>query len=121
MVSKKKAKAKARVSAQTFAGYFAALEPEQRAALERLQKLVLSVAPGAEECIGLSAARFGGKVLVWFGAMPSHLSFFPGGVVPAFQKELAAFSTSKGTIRFQADRPLRSSRSWSRRAWPSSE
>ena len=39
-------------------------------------------------------------------ASGSEVKLLPGGVVQAFQKELSAFSTSKGTIRFQPDQPL---------------
>jgi uncharacterized protein YdhG (YjbR/CyaY superfamily) len=45
-------------------------------------------------------------VLVWFGAASRHCSFFPGAVVSAYADELRAYSTSKGTVRFQPDQPL---------------
>jgi len=68
------------------------------------------VAPRAEECISyqLPAFRLDGKVLVLFGAMAKHCSFFPGSGtgVEAHKGDLKGYSTSKGTIRFDADKPL---------------
>ena len=63
----------------------------------------------AEECISyqIPAFRLGGKMLVAFGAARNHCAFYPGAhPVQAHQKELKAYDTSKGTIRFQADSPL---------------
>jgi uncharacterized protein YdhG (YjbR/CyaY superfamily) len=89
-------------------GYLGRLDDEKRAALERLRKDIQAAAPGAEECIsyGLPAFRLDGRMLVWFGAASNHCSFYPGGIVQAHAKELRGYDTSKGTIRFQPDRPL---------------
>ena len=88
--------------------YLAALSDDKRAALQQLRKQILSVIPTAEECISyqIPAFRYEGKVLVWFGAGANHCAFYPGGIVPEFADELAKFETSKGTIRFQPDKPL---------------
>jgi hypothetical protein len=47
-------------------------------------------------------------VLGLFGASAHHCSFYPGSgmVVAAHQRSLARYQTSKGAIRFDADRPL---------------
>jgi uncharacterized protein YdhG (YjbR/CyaY superfamily) len=88
--------------------YLASVGEDQRAALERLRKTIHSIVPRAEECISyqLPAFRLDGKVLVWFGAAAKHCAFYPGGIVPEFQRELTDYETSKGTIRFQPDHPL---------------
>jgi uncharacterized protein YdhG (YjbR/CyaY superfamily) len=88
--------------------YLAALSDDQRAALERLRKAIHAAAPRVEECISyqLPAFRLDGKMLVWFGASAKHCAFYPGAVVQGFKRELAGFETSKGTIRFQPDKPL---------------
>jgi uncharacterized protein YdhG (YjbR/CyaY superfamily) len=88
--------------------YLAALDPDQRAALQRLRKTIQSIVPRAEECISyqLPAFRLDGKVLVWFGAGAKHCAFYPGGLAPELQRELKDYDTSKGTIRFQPDAPL---------------
>ncbi len=97
-----------RARPKSVAAYLAALPADQRAALQRLRKLIHAAAPGAEECIsyGVPAVRHRGKVLVWFAAATRHCSFFPGAVVADFASDLEGFSISKGTVRFQPDHPL---------------
>jgi uncharacterized protein YdhG (YjbR/CyaY superfamily) len=94
---------------QTIDEYLAALSPEKRAALEKLRRDIKAAAPEAEECIsyGMPAFRLGGRTLVYFGASKNHCSFYPGALpVEAHKAELKAYGTSKGTIRFAAERPL---------------
>lgn len=95
---------------QTIDEYLAALPDEKRAALEKLRKTIRAAVPKAEECISYSlpAFRLDGKVLVGFGASASHCAFYPmsGSTVEAHKGDLEAYETSKGTIRFQADKPL---------------
>jgi uncharacterized protein YdhG (YjbR/CyaY superfamily) len=54
----------------------------------------------------MPAFRYDGRVLVYFAAAANHCAFYPGGMVNDFKDELAAYETSKGTIRFQPERPL---------------
>jgi uncharacterized protein YdhG (YjbR/CyaY superfamily) len=93
---------------KTFDGYLAALSAPQRAALEKLRKAIRSAAPKAEECIsyGVPAFRLNGKFLAALGAAANHCSFYPGSVLQALKVDLKGYDTSKGTIRFQPDRPL---------------
>lgn len=95
---------------KSVAEYLAALNAGQRAALARLRKTIRSIVPDAEECIsyGVPAFRLDGKVLVGFGAAANHCAFYPmsGATVAALQRELEKYDTSKGTIRFPADKPL---------------
>jgi uncharacterized protein YdhG (YjbR/CyaY superfamily) len=94
---------------RTIDEYLAALSIEKRAALERLRRAIQAAAPKADECIsyGIPTFRQGGTMLVSFGAAAKHCAFYPGAhPVRAHQKELKAFDFSKGTIRFQPDRPL---------------
>jgi uncharacterized protein YdhG (YjbR/CyaY superfamily) len=95
-------------AATTIDGYLAALEADQRAALEKLRAQIHAAAPGCEECIsyGLPTMRHGGRVLLHFGAALTHVSLYPGAIVAQFAGELAGFGTSKGTIRFTPDEPL---------------
>src|SRR5437868_1126704 len=90
--------------------YLAALSADKRAALERLRTTISAIAPQAEECIsyGLPAFRLNGRPLVAFGATANHCAFYPmsSSTVDAFKDELKGFDTSKGTIRFAADKPL---------------
>lgn len=90
--------------------YLSALSEEKRTALQKLRKIIKAGAPKAEECISyqLPAFRLDGKMLVAFGAAKNHLAFYPmsSTTVAAHEDELKGYETSKGTIRFQADKPL---------------
>lgn len=94
--------------ATTVDEYLAALPPDKRAALQWLRARIKAAAPGAEECIsyGIPAFRLNGRLLVGFGAAKTHCSFYPGAMVQSLGADLDGYDTSKGTIRFQADRPL---------------
>lgn len=95
---------------KTIDEYLAAVSDEQRAALQKLRKIIRAAAPQAEECInyGVAAFRLNGKCLVGFGASKKHCSFYPmnGSTVAAFHDELKNYETSKGCIRFSAAKPL---------------
>jgi uncharacterized protein YdhG (YjbR/CyaY superfamily) len=100
---------KPRIKAKTIDEYLAALNDDQRAALEKLRKTIRAAAPKAEECISyqLPAFRLNG-MLVAFGATGSHCAFYPmsASTVEAHKNELEGYETSKGTIRFRPDKPL---------------
>ncbi len=102
--------AKPRIKATNIDEYLAAVSPDQRAALENLRKTIKAAVPKAEECIsyGLPAFRLNGRPLVAFGATANHCAFFPmdSTTVAAHRDELKDYETSKGTIRFQPDKPL---------------
>ena len=86
------------------------VQPDQRAALEKLRQSILAVAPGAEECIsyGIPAFRLNERSLVFFGAWANHCAFYPGSsaALKKFRNELRDFQASKGTIRFSTGEPL---------------
>ena len=94
--------------AATIDEYLAALPDDKRAALQRLRKTIRAAVPKAEECISytMPAFRLDGRMLCWFGAASNHCAFYPGAVVEAHKEELRGYATSKGTIRFQPDKPL---------------
>jgi len=88
--------------------YLAGVSDEKRAALQQLRKTILGVIPKAEECISyqMPAFRHEGRVLVYFAAAANHCAFYPGGMVNEFKDDLEGYETSKGTIRFQPERPI---------------
>ena len=94
---------------KTIDQYLSQLSDEKRIPLEKLRTTIKSVAPKAEESIsyGLCAFRQNG-MLVGFGATPNHLAFYlmSATVLAGFTKELRGYDLSKGTIRFQPDKPL---------------
>ena len=89
--------------------YLAGLPDEKRVALEKLRKTIRAAAPKAEECISyqLAAFRLNG-MLVAFGATEKHCAFYPMSslTIEAHKEDLKNYQTSKGTIRFQPDKPL---------------
>lgn len=93
---------------KTIESYLAAVSPEKRVALEGLRKIIRAAAPKAEECIsyGIPAFRLNGKFLVGLGTATNHCSFYPGAVLATFGEDLKGYDISKGTIRFQPDKPL---------------
>ncbi len=100
---------KTKTKAQTIDEYLAALDDEQRGALEKLRRAIRAAAPDAEECISyrLPAFRCHG-MLVAFGAAANHCAFYlmSSATIAEHKDELKSYDTSPGTIRFQPDKPL---------------
>ena len=98
-----------KVRAKTIDGYLAQLSADKRAALNKLRRMIRAVVPKATECIsyGIPAFRLDGKFLVGFGAGANHCSFYPGAhPLEAHKSEIKNYDTSKGTLRFPAEKPL---------------
>ena len=68
--------------------------------------MVHATLPGVEEGFGygLPTFRLHGKALLHIGAAAKHCAIY--GAVGDFAKDLAEFDVSKGTIRFQPEKPL---------------
>ena len=90
--------------------YLAGLAPGDRAALERVRAVVLSVVPEAEEgrSYGMPALIYAGRPLLGFRAAKKHLSIFPfsPAAIDAVRDRLGDFDLAKGTVRFTADTPV---------------
>ena len=90
--------------------YLASVEEPARSTLKKIRRMIRSAAPPeATETISYRMPAFKYKGgLVAFAAFSSHCSFFPmnAGLIKAFEQELQAYPTSKGTIRFPVDKPL---------------
>ena len=94
---------------KTIDQYLAAVSGDKRAALEKLRKAIRAAAPKAEECIAyqVPSFRLNGRYLLSFGAGANHCAFYPGSsAVETYSEELKNYDTSKGTIRFQPEKPL---------------
>ena len=91
---------------KTIDQYLAGLSAENRAALQKMRRAVHAAAPSAEECIsyGMPAFRLNGKLIAGFKAAAHHCSFHPmsGDTVATLKADLAAYETSRATIRFSA-------------------
>jgi uncharacterized protein YdhG (YjbR/CyaY superfamily) len=86
--------------------YLAKLPAAQRKALERLRSQICAAAPKAEEGFGYGLPGFYlDGPLFYYGAAKAHCSLY--GTRPAgFDEALAAFSMSKGTVKFTPDKPI---------------
>lgn len=82
----------------------------QRAALKTLRAAIKAAAPEAEEVIsyGVPMFKYRGHPLVSFGYGREHCSFYvqSPAVMKAHAKLLTSYDTSKGTVRFTADKPM---------------
>jgi uncharacterized protein YdhG (YjbR/CyaY superfamily) len=89
--------------------YLASASADKREALQRLRSAIARAVPDALECIayGLPSFRLDGKYFVSFGAAARHCAFYAGAhPIRTYAEELASYDTAKGTIRFDAKRPL---------------
>ena len=94
---------------RTVTEYLGRLETPERRALEALRRAIRAAAPDAEERISYGIPSFyaGGRMLVAYGAASRHCAFYPGALpVRMLRNELAAYDTSKGTVRFAPEEPL---------------
>ncbi len=82
--------------------YIAAAPDAARSALEKLRQTIRSAAPAAVEGISyqLPSYKYSGRPLIHFGAAKNHVALY-GAIPNAIDaKDLAAYDTSKGTMRF---------------------
>ena len=90
--------------------YLALQTKEVRAILQQLRQTIQKAAPDAEEVISYSmpAFKFHG-MLVWFAAWKNHYGIYVPSVLAIFKDKLAAYETTKATVRFPYDKPDRKS------------
>jgi uncharacterized protein YdhG (YjbR/CyaY superfamily) len=90
--------------------YFASLDQDRRAPLQKLRETIAAAAPGAEEGItyGMPGFLLDGRGLVGYMAFERHYSFFPmsPAAIDAHREELGDLVTGKGTISFEYGRRL---------------
>lgn len=90
--------------------YLSKLDPERRAALEKLRQQILRVVPDAEPCISYSmpAFRVGGKVVAGFLAASWGCSYYPfsGQTLGALTAELEGYEQTKSALHFDTRRGL---------------
>ncbi|MEL1243790.1 DUF1801 domain-containing protein [Flavobacterium sp. DGU11] len=88
--------------------YIAGFPDDVQKLLQEVRKIVQKSAPEAIEKIsyGMPAFTLNGN-LVYFAAFKNHIGFYalPSGN-KAFQEELSAYKTGKGSIQFPFDKPL---------------
>ena len=79
-----------------------------RATLAKLRQTIKAAAPMAAEVISYQMPMYKHHgMVIGFAAFKNHCSIFPGSaVMDAHQTELKGYDTSKGAIRFPANKPL---------------
>jgi uncharacterized protein YdhG (YjbR/CyaY superfamily) len=90
--------------------YIASQPKSVQATLRRVRSTIRKALPKAEEVISyqIPAYRLPGGIVLFFAGWKEHYSIYPaiGGVVAAFQDDLAPYKISKGTIRFPLSEPV---------------
>lgn len=93
---------------KTVEEYFSVLPARVRLPMKDMRVAIKKAAPQAEELISynMPAFKFHG-MLVYYAAHTAHIGFYPvSSAIRAFEKELANYEQSKGTIRFPLDKPI---------------
>jgi uncharacterized protein YdhG (YjbR/CyaY superfamily) len=90
--------------------YLAELKPADAAVISHVYDVVREAVPDVEQgrSYGMPALLYRGKALISVMRTKQHFGVYPfSGPVPAQVADaLQGFDHDKGTIRFQADRPL---------------
>ena len=95
-------------ASQTIDAYIAGFPIEVQVTLEKIRATIRDAAPGAEEAISYQIPTFKLKGnLVHFAAYKNHIGFYPtSSGIENFKRELSAYESSKGAIRFPIDQPI---------------
>jgi|HubBroStandDraft_4_1064222.scaffolds.fasta_scaffold595059_2 uncharacterized protein YdhG (YjbR/CyaY superfamily) len=93
---------------KTVAEYIDAAPKDARKKLREMRAAVRKAAPGAKESIKWKMPAFSyRRILVMFAAFKHHIGFYPTrSAMRAFVKDLAKFTTGRGSIQFPLDKPL---------------
>ena len=90
--------------------YLRNIDEPQYTLMQRLRSTIKSTCPEAEEIIshGMPAFKYKGRLLVWYAVAKEWCSFYPwtNSVAVRLKDELQNFTTSRGSIRFTATKPL---------------
>jgi uncharacterized protein YdhG (YjbR/CyaY superfamily) len=95
-------------SFNTIDEYIAQFPEDVQKKLKELRKVIKAAAPEAVERISyqMPTFRLNGN-LVHFAAFKNHIGFYPApSGINAFESEISAYQSSKGTLRFALDKPL---------------
>lgn len=89
--------------------YLSRVDPQHRAALERIRALVKELVPSSEETIsyGMPTLKYRNRALVYFTASKKHMSFMPSSwAIEEFKDKLEGYKTTEHSIQFTLDNPL---------------
>lgn len=89
--------------------YIAGFPEQVQGLMQQVRATIKEVAPDAREGIsyGMPTFRQNGHPLVYFAGFKNHIGFYatPTGN-DAFQEELKAYKTGKGSIQFPINKPM---------------
>jgi uncharacterized protein YdhG (YjbR/CyaY superfamily) len=100
--------AKQRTKVETIDEYISLFPINVQRILEKLRIIIKESAPESEETIsyGMPTFKLNGN-LVHFAAHKNHIGLYPTpSGIEAFQKELAPYKSSKGSVQFPIDKPI---------------
>jgi uncharacterized protein YdhG (YjbR/CyaY superfamily) len=89
--------------------YVRSLPPAVRGAVEEVRGAIREAAPGGDEVISynIPTLKRGGRSVVHFAGWKGHVSLYPMPDGDAdLQRELAAYSSGKGTLKFPLTEPM---------------
>jgi uncharacterized protein YdhG (YjbR/CyaY superfamily) len=90
--------------------YLKSVPEPQRSTLKKLRQAILMIEPKAKEVISynMPAYKIDEGIICGFLSAKKHCSYFPfsGSVLKELVKETAKYDQSKGTLRFDIDKPL---------------
>ena len=84
--------------------YLVGVEPQKRAALQKLRSMIWAALPAAEECISYSipAFRLDGRIVAVFAATKSGCSYFPfsGATLGTMVDQIKRYERTKSSLHF---------------------
>ena len=89
--------------------YIAGFPETTQKMLQQIRATIKAAAPTAEETISYSIPAFNvnDSYLVYMAGYKNHISLYPApSGDEAFEKEMAAYRSGKGTVQFPLDKPL---------------
>ena len=92
--------------------YLDSFPGEVRDVLAQLRRRIHEAVPGGEDAIAYDIAtlKVGGRSVVHYAGWKKHVSVYPepgpSAQDPGLAEEVAAYSTGKGTLRFDLDQPV---------------
>ena len=90
--------------------YLKTVPEPHRSTLKKLRQTILKIEPNAKEVIsyGMPAYKIDEGIICGFLSAKNHCSYYPfsGSVLKELVKETSKYDQSKGTLRFEIDKPL---------------
>jgi len=90
--------------------YLKTVPEPHRSTLNKLRQTILKIEPNAKEVIsyGMPAYKIDEGIICGFLSAKNHCSYYPfsGSVLKELVKETSKYDQSKGTLRFEVDKPL---------------